>query len=103
MIIRQGALFNLLNDLGNDSSSNGFVTLTNSEALSLLEWNVFDELDCALGILSRHNELSIFKKDGASHITSASEKLWTISIDKWSVTTTFLCAQYIQLCVELCV
>ena len=93
----------LLDDLDYLSGTYGAATLTDSEAKTLVHSDWGDELDIDLNVIARHYHLDTFwESDLTGNIQCADEELRTILVVEWSVATTFLFLEDVDLSLELC-
>ena len=77
----------LLNQLRNNSCTNGFATLTKRKSESFGHGHRVNQIHFDVGVIARYHHLHILGKvDVASHISSAEEKLRSVGYDRQSST-----------------
>ncbi len=92
----------LLFDLDNLAGTYGTSTFTDSETETFVEGYRSDELNVDLNVIAWHNHLSsLWKGDLTGNIKCTDEELRTIVVVEWSVTSTFLFLEDVDLSLEV--
>ena len=81
----------LLDNCSNTSRSYCTSTLTDSECKTLLHSYWMNQLDCHLYVITRHAHLcSCWKLANTCYVCCSEVELWTIVVEEWSMTSTFI-------------
>ena len=76
---------------------------THSEAQSFLDSDRCDQLDSHDYVISRHAHFCAFRKiDNTCNVSCSEVELWSVTIEEWSMTSTFFFLQYVYLSCEFC-
>lgn len=88
----------LLLDLCDTASTDGTTTFANRETLASFHSDGLTKLDGNSDVVTRHNHLNTFwSLDDTGNVSSTEEELWTVTVEEWSVTTTFILGQDVKL------
>src|SRR5437762_9975232 len=91
----------LVEDLSYLTRTYGTATFADSETKTFFHSDLVDQLNFDRYVISRHNHFDTgCKFTLASYISSAEIELRAILIEEWSVATTFLFTQYVNLSLE---
>jgi hypothetical protein len=65
---------------------------------------VSNQFNCDGKVITRHNHFNDLQayRSITGYVSCTEEKLWTIFVEEWSVTTTFFFFQYINLALNFC-
>ena len=78
-------------DSSYDAGTYGAATLTDSETQTLLHSYWMNQLDCHLYVITRHTHLcSCWKLANTCYVSCSEVELWTIVVEEWSMTSTFI-------------
>ena len=92
----------LLNDLGDDSSSDSPSSLPHVEPQTLLHSNGRDELDVERGIISRHNHFgSLLEVEGPGDVRGTEEELGSVIAEEGGVPPSLVLGEHVALRLEL--
>src|SRR3989338_7578768 len=81
----------------NNSSANCFSTFSDSKTKTFFHRDRSNQFACNFNSISWHSHLYPFRElDFTSHISGSDIKLWSVTFEKWGVSSTFFFAQYIN-------
>lgn len=88
----------LLDDLGDNTGSDGAAALAQGKAHALLHCNALEQFDLDVGVVSGHHHLGAFRqRNRPGDIGSAEEELWLVVRHKRRVSTSLVLLKYINL------
>ena len=94
----------LVDDFDNLTRTYCTATFADSETQTKVASNWSDELNLDSYVVTRHYHFNAFwKSDFTSYVEGTYVELWTIVVAEWSVTTTFLFSQDVNLSLEFVV
>lgn len=94
----------LFNDAYNSTRTNGSSAFTDSETKTLLHSYWMNQLYGHLYVIARHTHLNTrWQIANASNVSCSEVELWTIVVEEWSMTSTLVFCQYINLSCEFLV
>ena len=94
----------LFKNLGNLSCTYCTSTLADCETETLVKSYWVDEFNCDCHVVSRHYHLnSLWKSNLSGDVKGTDEELWTVVVVEWSMTTTFIFLQNVNLSLEFLV
>ena len=80
----------LLNDLGDDTSTNRAATFADRKAEFIFHSNRNDKLYVHFNVVARHNHFRAFvQRNYAGHVSRTEVELWAVIREEWRVTATF--------------
>ena len=88
----------LLEDLGDDTGTNGTAAFADSETQALLDSDGGDQLDVHNNVVAGHAHLSAFgQADDAGNVSGTEVELGTIVVEEGSMTAAFFLGQDVNL------
>src|SRR5690606_4209973 len=91
----------LFNNLGNDTGTDGTAAFTDGETQAVFHGDRCYQCHSDRYVVTWHHHFSTgWQFNSTSHVSGTEVELWTVAIEEWCMTTTFIFTQHVDLCCE---